>query len=192
MGNETAGDSLSHDNVPSIIQQVQPQWPSQQKASALKRVGFVKGFNKLCHRRDPCAEQASRASRVSRRRGKLSLSHGIVDPMRQLEMQSNRMYKIPAAGARLIGSLPYLMPSIAISSYFWMHTDKASSINVGVIEREEDSAGTQTSDEARPETRRYFHRPPDLSWVYLSQVFFCSSRCSFIICQSSSFSFRSL
>ena len=75
-------------------------------------------------------------------------SHGRADLMRQLEMQSNRMYKIPTAGARLIGSFPYLVPSIEILLYFWMRADKASSINVGVIEDDEDSAGTPTSDEA--------------------------------------------
>ncbi len=75
-------------------------------------------------------------------------SHGTADPMRQLEMQDNCMYKIPAAGARLIGSLPYLAPSIEIARYSGLCADKASAIKVGVIEADGNSPGTQTSDEA--------------------------------------------
>jgi hypothetical protein len=75
-------------------------------------------------------------------------SYGSADLMRQFKMQSNRLYKIPADGARLIGSLPYRLPSIAISWYFWKTTGKEASINVGVVEGDEDSPATQTSDEA--------------------------------------------
>lgn len=191
MGNETAGDIPSYDNTPSIIQLSRLQWPTLRIASALKLVEFVSRVGKLCHGRHPCQNPASIACRVSRPPRQAFASHGTTNPLQQLEMQGNRMHKIPAAGARLVGYCLISCQALRFLNLSGGH--RGDIINqCGVIEGEEYSPGTQTSDEARLETQRYFHRPPDLSWVYLSQVFFCSSRCSFIICQSSSFSFRSL
>ncbi len=118
-------------------------------------------------------------------------SQGSADPLQQLEIQNNHMHKIPTAGTRLIG---YCLISRQALRFFNLSGKQIEDIinQCGVIDGEEYSPGTENSDERRLETRRCSHRPPDLSWVYLSQVFFCSSRCSFIICQSSSFSFRSL
>jgi hypothetical protein len=103
--NETAGDNPFHINVLSIIQQSWPGWPKMQIASALKRVEFVKVLDKIRHGRHPGKSPASTTVRVSRPRGKhpLRTIAQILCDNSRCKVRSNRLYKIPAADARLTG-----------------------------------------------------------------------------------------
>lgn len=148
MGNETAGDNPSHDNVPSIIPPWWPPWPSFQIECALKRVGFVVVLDKIWHGRHPCQSPASSTGWVSRHQGKHSLR-----TVPQILCDNSRCKAIACTKYRRLahGSSGYCLIScqaLRSQRYFWMRADRVSSINVGVIEGDEDSPGTPTSDEA--------------------------------------------